>query len=128
VEDYSFPKWRRLLKKADFDRVFLRRQSRSDHLLVIYACENALPHSRLGLVVSRRYGGAWRRNRWKRCVREAFRLAQHDLPMGLDLVVLPRAPHQSPTTPAVQQSLRRLVARLAVDLPRRVAPTEPPTP
>jgi ribonuclease P protein component len=64
VEDYSFPKSHRLLKKADFDRVFLRRQSRSDHLLVVYGCENALPHSRLGLVVSRRYGGATHRNRW----------------------------------------------------------------
>jgi ribonuclease P protein component len=128
VDDHNFPKSRRLLKKVDFDRVFLRRRSRSDHLLVIYACENGLPHCRLGLVVSRRYGGAPHRNRWKRCLREAFRRAQHDLPAGLDVVALPRAPRQSPTTVAVEQSLRNLAARLAADLPDRIASTEPPAP
>jgi ribonuclease P protein component len=128
LDDHSFPKSRRLLKKADFDRVFSRRRSRNDNLLVVYACENGLPHCRLGMVVSRRYGDAAHRNHWKRCLREAFRLAQHELPVGLDLVILPRAPVQSPTTQSATVSLRKLVGRLAEDVLPRVAPNEPPAP
>lgn len=126
MDDQTFPKSLRLLKKADFDRVFARRRSRNDNALVVYACENGLPHCRLGMVVSRRYGDAVQRNRWKRCLREAFRRAQHELPAGLDLVVLPCSPGQTPTTPSMETSLRKLASRLAADLPPRVATTEPP--
>ena len=84
-------------------------------MLILYACENALPLSRLGLVVSRKAGNAVVRARWKRCLREAFRLAQHELPQGLDLVALPRA-GATPTMPRVQQSLRNLSLRLARQL------------
>ena len=30
------------------------------------------------------------RNRWKRCIREAFRLSREELPGGVDLIVIPR--------------------------------------
>jgi len=43
--------------------------------------------SRLGLAVGARAGRAHVRNRWKRAVREAFRLHRHLLPAAYDLVV-----------------------------------------
>jgi ribonuclease P protein component len=115
VNQFRFPKSRRLLKKAEFDRVFERRRSQADGLLVLYGCENRLDYSRLGLVVSRKAGNSVARTRWKRCLREAFRLAQHDLPAGLDLIALPR-PGAAPTTPRVQQSLSNLARRLSRQL------------
>jgi ribonuclease P protein component len=122
---FRFPKSRRLLKTTEFDRVFQQRRSQGDGTLVVYACENDLGYSRLGMVVSRKTGGAALRARWKRCIREAFRLAQHELPPGLDLVTLPR-PDAVPTTPRVQQSLQdlavRLAQRMAVSLPPGEAP------
>jgi ribonuclease P protein component len=118
MDDLRFLKSHRLLKTADFDRVFARRRSRGDRWLVVYACENGLPHPRLGLVVSRKCGGATMRNRWKRCLREAFRLSQRQLPAGIDLVILPRGANVRPTTPRIAQSLGELAHRLAGDLNR----------
>jgi ribonuclease P protein component len=115
VTQFDFPKSRRLLKTAEFDRVFERRRSQSDGMLVLYACKNELGYSRLGLVVSRKAGNAVVRGRWKRCLREAFRLSQHDLPAGLDLVVLPR-PGAVPMMPRVQSSLQSLADRLSRQL------------
>jgi ribonuclease P protein component len=122
MTEFNFSKSRRLLKAAEFDRVFHRRRSQSDSLVVVYACENDLPHARLGLVVSRKCGNAVVRNRWKRCLRDAFRLAQHELPAGLDFVALPRK-GVAPATPRLRQSLLMLAERLARQLQK-----SPPVP
>ena len=113
----EFPKTFRLLKSAEFDRVFQRRRSRGDGTIVVYACENDAGAPRLGLVVSRKAGNAVVRNRWKRCLREAFRLNQTSLP-PVDLVVLPR-PQATPTLAGVERSLMRLANEAAASLTRR---------
>ncbi len=46
--------------------------------------------SRLGLVTTRKIGGAVQRNRARRLLREAFRLHQHDLGAAVDLVLIAR--------------------------------------
>lgn len=108
----TFPPSRRLKTPAEFDRCYKRKRSASDAVLIVYACENALGHPRLGCSVSRKVGGAVVRNRYKRLFREAFRLAQHDLPPGVDLVLIPR-PGGEPTLAAVKESLVKLANQAA---------------
>ncbi len=111
MKRFGFPKSARLLKPTEFDRVMQCRFSEADGLMILYAARGQSSATRLGLVVSRKCGNAVVRNRWKRSLREAFRLVYHELPVGLDLVVLPRrgaAPHVG----RLQTSLKTLAARL----------------
>lgn len=99
-------------KPAEFDRCYARKRSASDQVLVVYACENGLPYPRLGCSVSRKIGKAVTRNRYKRLFREAFRLLQHDLPSGIDYILIPRAGPE-PTQEMVKQSLLKLARQAA---------------
>jgi ribonuclease P protein component len=91
MANQSFPKTLRLLSRVDFRRVYQRRCAVADGLVRLVGRLNELPHPRLGLSVSRDCGNAVRRNRWKRLLREAFRLSREKLPAGVDLVVIPLA-------------------------------------
>jgi ribonuclease P protein component len=90
VPNQRFPKSSRLQRTAEFRRVFDRRRSVANGRMTVCACENELGFTRLGLSVSRKVGGAVVRNRWKRLLREAFRLSRERLPLGIDLVVVPK--------------------------------------
>ena len=112
-----FHKQEHLRRPADFQRVYDRRRSASDEWLIVYACENGLPHLRLGLSVSRKFGNAVRRNRLRRLFREAFRLTRQEMPTGLDLVLIPRK-KEDPDLAALKKALPRLVDQLARKLAR----------
>jgi ribonuclease P protein component len=90
----------------------------ADDQLVVRGCENGLEHPRLGLAVSRRVGSAVTRNRWKRAIREAFRLTRPRIPPGIDLVVTPRKA-TTPNLKELRSSLPRLAQRLARKLSSR---------
>jgi ribonuclease P protein component len=101
-----------LRRPADFKRVYDRRRSAADGKLIVYVCENGLPHLRLGLSVSRKNGDAVHRNRMRRLYRETFRLTRHEMPTGLDLVLVPRKPDE-PTLEDLMKALPRLVRQAA---------------
>lgn len=85
-----FQRHEHIRSPADFQAVYDRRRSAADDTLVLYAKENGLPHSRVGLSVSKKFGGAVVRNRIRRLMREAYRLSKHNVPVGYDLVLIPR--------------------------------------
>jgi ribonuclease P protein component len=119
MPQFSFPPRLRLLKPRDFQRVMQARVSATDGMLRMYGAANEVNHARLGLTVSRRVGNATVRNIWKRALREAFRLSQHDLP-GCDIVCIPHR-DSAPNVARLIESLGKLSRRIDAELRRRSA-------
>jgi ribonuclease P protein component len=110
MRELTFAKRLRLLKPSEFDRVMRSRASAVDGLMRLYGAANELGHPRLGLTVSRRVGDAVVRNRWKRALREAFRLSQQRLP-ACDLVCIPHR-DAAPDVARLIDSLAALARRV----------------
>jgi ribonuclease P protein component len=110
-----------LRRSADFQAVYDRRRSAADGILVVYARENGLPHSRVGLSVSKKFGGAIVRNRIRRLMREAYRLTREELPTGFDFVLIPRAQAEY-MLDAFRGSLAKLVKQAVGKIARDAEP------
>ncbi|WP_184331049.1 ribonuclease P protein component [Povalibacter uvarum] len=97
----------RLHNKSDFDRVYKDARRSADAMFAVFARPNGGSTARLGLSVAARIiGGAVRRNRIKRLVRESFRLHQHDFP-AVDIVVNARSGARDADNPAIARSLEK---------------------
>lgn len=120
----NFPKSNRLLKPADYGKVFDDVQLKVPHQnFLILATPNNLGHARIGLIFSKKnLKLAVQRNRIKRQVRETFR-HQTNLP-ALDIVVLGRQGLTSLDNRAVRTSLNSLWGRVNAKY-RRHQPNKP---
>lgn len=105
----------RLTHKREFDAVHAAKMRTPVGPLVVYSRRNGLAHPRLGLSIARAFGSAPERNRLKRCLREAFRLMQLQIPAlaergSFDLIITAR--RHDPTLESCQQHLAEAVRRL----------------
>lgn len=80
----------RLKERREFKAVFEQGRKTVGRWLILWHRTGSSEPPRLGLSVSSKVGGAVRRNRLKRLLREAFRLRKPELPRGLELVAYPR--------------------------------------
>ena len=78
----------RLRKRVEFQRAFVTGRRVHGRYLTVIVRPNDLGRSRLGVVATRKLGGAVARNRAKRRVRELFRT--HKPAAAIDLVVIAR--------------------------------------
>ncbi len=98
MQRLTFPKRSRLSKDEEYRRALRDGCRKPRGPLTIHVHPNDLDFTRLGLSIGRRCGGAVVRHRLKRLLREAFRLSQHDLPVGYDVVVTARKHARLPLT------------------------------
>ena len=86
----TFPRAARLLKHADFERVYKQgRRHFSSHMTVFYLRQTE-GSARTGFTVGRVLGGAVQRNRIKRRLREAVRQHRALLNGAVDVVINPK--------------------------------------
>ena len=86
-----FPRSLRLLRHADFERVYEQgRRHFAVHMTVFYLGRPEGEGLRVGFSVSRALGGAVVRNRMKRRLRECVRLGRPSALPAVDLVITRR--------------------------------------
>jgi ribonuclease P protein component len=116
----TLPARQRLLGQHHFRAVYQRGRRAAGQWLTVVLLLRRLPlrrgeavpqGPRLGVSVSKDHGGAVRRNKLKRLLRESFRLEQHRLPAHADLVLIPRQRDENFPLAALRSELVALVQR-----------------
>ena len=87
----TFPRSARLLKHADFERVYKQGKRQFSASMTVFYLERASGDGlRVGFTVGRALGGAVQRNRMKRRLREAVRLTRPAPGPNADVVINPK--------------------------------------
>jgi len=110
--DQGFSKKERLRKRREFQLVFDKGERFGNNQLKIYALSNGNSVSRLGLVVGRKFGNSPKRNRFKRILREAYRLNKSLLNNGVDIVVIPRPGLTELTLKAIEEKFKIILIQI----------------
>lgn len=102
----------RLRRPDQFRRARREGRSYTSSLLVLYVAVGRRRHIRCGFIVAKSIGGAVQRNRARRRIREAVRLALPTIATGYDLVFVARSAAVL-TTPftAIQATVEQLLRR-----------------
>lgn len=91
TSDESFSKKERLIKTKDFRRVYASIRSFKKDFVILKISPNASSENRIGFSISARsVKKAYRRNRIKRCLKEAYRKNKAALKKGFDMVLVVR--------------------------------------
>ena len=113
VQKPRLPKTSRILRHADFERVYKQgKRHFAANMTVFYLERSNDLSARIGFTVGRALGGAVQRNRMRRRLREAVRV--HGLPEApVDIVVNPKKSLLTADFTAVQEQVARAMEVIA---------------
>ena len=94
----------RLRREAQIRRVVREGYVYPGRQVLVRLCPNEQGRARLGMTAPRAFGGAVRRNRFRRLVREAFRTIAHELG-AVDIFVSPRRGLAVPTLEGIRADI-----------------------
>ena len=80
-----------LKQNHEFRRLYNKGKSAVSPCLALYCRKTGRETSRLGITVGAKLGHAVERNRVRRRIREVYRLHEHELTPGYDIVIVARA-------------------------------------
>ena len=78
----------RIRRRADFQRIYDQGTRLQARYSTVFVLPNDQDCSRLGIAATKKLGGAVRRNKAKRLIREVFR--RNKIAKGLDIVIIPK--------------------------------------
>ena len=104
----------RLTRSTDFKRVRRTGKSYAHPFVVLVVQASEAPRARVGVTAGRSVGGAVRRNKAKRLLREAMRPLLRDLLPGWDLILIARPVLLSKSLQDIRQVLTSLLHRAQV--------------
>jgi ribonuclease P protein component len=104
----------RLHRSGDIQRVRRTGKSYAHPLLVLVAARSERPGKRLAVTAGARVGGAVRRNRARRRIREAARALLAEMSDGWDLLLVARSGAATAPFPELAGAVRALLARAGV--------------
>ncbi|HKV49314.1 MAG TPA: ribonuclease P protein component [Candidatus Acidoferrales bacterium] len=87
----DLPRDCRLLRRSEYDAVYRDGKRRSSREFTVFLRPNGLERSRFGWSIKKALGGAVRRNRIRRRLREIVRLHRKEILPGWDVVIHPRS-------------------------------------
>ena len=77
-------------KNSEFQRIYKNGTSYANKLLVMYVMENGKCVNNIGISVSKKVGNSIVRHHITRLIREIFRLNNHKIRTGLNIIVVAR--------------------------------------
>jgi ribonuclease P protein component len=101
----------RVLRATDFERIYRSGRRLVCPSYAVFVLPNGIGRSRLGLTVTRKFGGAVKRNRNKRIVREIFRRNRAVFADRDDYIVNIRSAALSKTYTELERELLGVVMR-----------------
>jgi len=104
-----------LTKNYEFKRLYNKGKSAASKYVVIYCARNYKAVNRFGITVSTKLGGAVQRNRIRRRFKEIYRLNEHVLRKGYNIVLVARLKSSDASWKELESSVLSLFRKLGLE-------------
>lgn len=108
---YCFHRTERITRQQDFDRCKSKgKRFLGKRFVLVHFIKDKGP-KRLGVIVTKKTGGAVIRNQWRRMIRESFRLKKRELPAYCDEIIIVKKAVKGKPDPEAKAELTALFLR-----------------